>query len=157
MKHVQRIRNITLTSAALVLAACGTGFRAGPTGLLNGPTGDFADVQSNGITIGAHGEAGLALLSVTGDLGLTRFSGKEVNGVDTDAATLWEVAAGARYFSGPLFFGAQVGAISGGDLSDEGLFRPELGVRFGKLDLLARYKLGGDAQWWSLGGSYSIW
>jgi hypothetical protein len=30
-------------------------------------------------------------------------------------------------------------------------------MRLGKLDAVARFKLGGDASWWSLGASYSIW
>jgi hypothetical protein len=142
---------------AIVLApACSSGFRVGPVGLVNGPSGDFADTQSSGVTIGALAEVKLAVASLTAEVDWTRFSGKSVNNVDTDAVEFRELAAGARFFTGPIIVGGQLGYLSGSDVSNDGIIRPEIGLRLGKLDLLARYTLAGDARWWSLGASFSL-
>jgi hypothetical protein len=153
---VQSFRNLALGTLCVLLPACGTGVRAGPVGLINGPSGDFADTQSSGVTVGALAELQLALVSVTGEIDWTRFSAREVSGVETDDVELWEVAVGGRFFTGPLIIGGSLGYLTGGDVSADQIIRPEVGLRLGRLDLLARYRLGGDMNWWSLGAAYAI-
>lgn len=153
---MNRVRNVALAATLILVPACGTGFRAGPIGLVKTPTGDFADTRSTGFTVGVAGEARFLLSSITGEVGWSKFMAEDSNGESNADTDFWEFAAGGRYFTGPLFIGTQIGYLTNQDFSGDEILRPEVGLRLGQLDLLARYKLGGDAQWWSVGLSYSV-
>lgn len=145
---MRALRCLTLAGLCLTLNAC-VGLSVGPMGKYNGPTGDFGDAYGSGFTAGAQGEFKLAVFSIYGDAGYTRFSGEGGN----EALDGFELAAGGRFVLGPLFAGAQFG-YGTGDL-DQGLFRPEVGVRLGKLTAFAQYQTI-DANWWSIGGTFSL-
>jgi len=153
---MRQVRAVVLLLASLSASACASGFKLGPVLKSNHPTGDLGDVQDNGITVGATGEARLVALALVGELDYTRFSGGTVNGADTDGVGFWEVAGGGRFYLGTFFVGAQTGYLSGSSFSGDPILRPEVGVSIWKLTGLAQYKLGGDAHWWSLGASYSF-
>ena len=143
---------VALVGLCFVLSGC-VGLSVGPTVKYNGPTGGFADTNGSGYTVGAQGEFMLAVVSITGEAGWTRFSGSDFEGESYPAADGFEFAAGARLLLGPAFAGAQYG-YGTGDL-DQSLFRPEVGVHVGPVTLYAQYQTL-KKNWWSLGGTYSL-
>lgn len=145
---MRSLRYLTLAGLCLTLNAC-VGLNVGPMAKYNGPTGDFGDAYGSGFTAGAQGEFMLGIFSVYGDAGYTRFSGEGEN----EALDGFELAAGGRVLLGPLFAGAQLGHGTG-DL-EQGLFRPEVGVHLGPLTAFAQYQTI-DANWWSIGGTFSL-
>ena len=137
----------------LGLTACSAGFSGGPMAKLNVPAGDFADRQGTGYTLGAQADFALAVVSIYGDAGWTRFGGAEFEGEETDAIDFFELAGGARLLLGPVFLGGQYGYATG-DL-EQSILRPELGLRIGPLTAFAQYQSLDDT-WWSIGGTFSF-
>jgi hypothetical protein len=152
---MKRNAGIFSVVSILALVACAPGMNGGPMAKRNGPTGGFADRQGNGFTAGVQGEAKLVGFSIIGEAGWTRFDGKEVNGVETDAVNFWETAIGGRLYMGPAYLGGTLGQRAGSDIRGQATLRPEAGVRIGPLNAFGQYQLLGD-RWWSLGASFSL-
>ena len=145
-------KGMTLAGLCLTLSSC-VGLAVSPMAKYNGPAGDFDDTHGSGFSAGAQGEFMLGIFSIVGEAGYSWFGGDDFEGTSYDSADGFEFTAGGRFLLGPVFAGAQ-GGYGTGDL-DQGLFKPEVGVHLGKLSLFAQYQTV-DLQWWSLGGSYSL-
>lgn len=147
-----------MLSAVVLCTGCGvTGAVPGPhlgaVARYDRPTGDFADVQGDGFSIAALGELRLTSMSVLGEAAWTRFSGLDADdgNPSTDALSFVELSGGLRLYSGPFHASAQAGVASGDDHEAEWFIRPGVGIGLMGMDVLAQYRYGGDAQWWSLG------
>jgi hypothetical protein len=153
---VHRLTSVIGAGLVMFTVACGSGFKGGPVAKLNWPTGDFADRQGDGVSVGAQGELKLVTASIIGEVDWTRFSGIDVNGAESDAVSFWETALGGRLYFGPLYAGGLIGQRSGDNVRGQTLVEPEAGLRLGPLNAFGRYQLIGDDRWWSLGASFSL-
>jgi hypothetical protein len=117
----------------------------GPIGGIAIPTGDVSDVLSTGWMLGGQGTYGLGMLSLLGEVGVTKF-GAEVDGASADA--VWNFGAGARLALGPIYVGGLASYYS--ENVDFELV-PMAGIYLGPIDIGARYVgLVSDAQWFAV-------
>lgn len=121
-------------------------FTLGLGGGIAQPMGDFGDVVDRGIT--ARGQLGLSLLlaGAHAQVGVTRFPGAEIGGVNADDATILHAGVGGRLGLGLIFVGLN-GLYFFGDGDDGVGYVPEVGISLIKLEVVADGRLDGDQKW----------
>ena len=140
------------------------------------PTGDFSEGWKSGVGIGLVGEARIRpKLSLSAEASFNRFASKtqtignvEIEGLDIEA---WQFTGGLKYYVGSrVYVGAEAGYFfmslqnpTGPDndsddsgIQDEPGVLPTIGLRARWLDLSLQYKLGGDANWIVVRGSFPV-
>lgn len=149
---------IAVLTALIVLSAAGSALAAGVGVGFRLPSGDFGDAYDGGF--GANFTMAYPLaptVSAYGDIGYTRFMGKSasVGGVEVgpDDLDVWGFSAGAKVGLGGFYLGGEGGYFT--EVDEFGL-SPLLGLGLGPLDISARYKFTGDANWFDLRASISF-
>ena len=150
---MSRIGGWVGTAALLVLVLPGAAWGQGYSSIGAGvavPVSGFGDRYETGYTI--RGQTGLSLMVVDAHIqtGYTAISGKSVTSAgQTDTfedVDFFHAGVGARVGLGVIWVGANV-AYFFGDLEDGFGILPEAGVGLGPLELVADYRLDGDANW----------
>jgi len=112
------------------------------------PQRDYADVVDTGFSVRFQSLALYDRSQVQLQGGWSRFSGREEPGTETESADVFHVSLGIR-LGATVFVGANGGYFWGD--TDDGLgFFPEAGVRFGRIGLIADYRVDGDENWLGL-------
>jgi len=145
-------RNLIAAVAALTLIGTASSALAFGVGVgYRLPTGDFGDAYDGGFGANFALEYPVApLVTAWGDIGYTSFAGEG----DRDNIDVWGFNAGAKVsLLGLLQAGAELGYFTE---VDEFAISPYVGTGFGPLNLSARYKLTGDANWFDLRASISL-
>jgi len=143
--------------AAPASAQLSTGVGAG----LAYPTGDLGDVYDSGYTIQGRAGIDFLLASVHVNAGWTRFPSNPAVSDPTlgagDNFDVYQGALGARAGLGLLFVGANV-ALYAGDIADDDNYGivPEVGMGFGPLDVVADYRINGEAKWFTVRGELTF-
>lgn len=146
-------KGICLLTALMVLGSAGAAWSLGLGVGYRLPVGDFSDLYDGGFGANVVMEFPLApTISAYGDVGYTRFVGKDLGSLlgvplGSDDVDVWGFSAGAKFGIGGLYLGGEVGYFT--EIDETGL-SPLVGMGFGPLDLSARYKITGDANWLDL-------
>jgi hypothetical protein len=121
------------------------------------PTGSFGDLYNSGFGVHAliqHPVTPLA--TITGDVGWTSFSGKDLSldigdigsiPFSGDNLEMWNFTGGAKVNLLPLGLGLEYGYYT--QIKEWGLV-PYASFGLSKIDLAARYKATGDAKWFEV-------
>lgn len=153
---------VCLLGAALLAGGCAAtanapGPHLGVIGRFDQPQGEFGTAQGNGFSVGGLGEMRLSSVSLIGEAAWTRFSGvRPAVGGETEALSFVELGGGLRAYAGPVHVGAQVGWVNGSTHDGEMVLRPGVGLGLAGVDLLAQYRWGRDARWWSMGLGFKL-
>lgn len=130
-------------------AARGQGYSSIGAGVVV-PTSGLADLYDRGYTL--RGQTGLSLVFLDAHIqtGYTAMGGKTVTiagQTETfEDIDFFHVGLGARVGLGVVWVGANA-AYFFGDLADGLGFFPEAGVGLGPVEVVADYRLDGDANW----------
>jgi len=150
-------KGIALLAALLVLGAAGSAWAIGLGIGYRLPTGAFGDEYDGGY--GANFALAFPVaptVTAWGDVGYTRFRYKDISVLGATGVgdiDVWGFNAGAKVGVGMLYLGAEAGYFT--EIDEFGL-TPLVGIGFSVLDLSARYKATGDANWWDLRASISF-
>lgn len=141
---------LTVLSLVLVPTAAAAQISGSVGGGVAAPTGDLGDAYDTGLTVRAQAGVSLLVASVHGQVGWTRFPGKELTGgVDVEDIDFFHAGVGGRFGLGLFWVGLNAAYFSGD--GDDGLgFFPEVGAGFGPIEAVADYRLDGDAHWLGL-------
>jgi len=152
-------KGICLLAAVAVLGTTGAAWAIGVGLGFRAPTGDFGDLYDGGFGANVVMEFPLApTISAYGDVGYTTFYGQDLV-IDGTTATavddidVWGFSAGAKFGIGGFYLGGEVGYFT--EIDETGL-SPLVGMGLGPLDISARYKITGDANWIDLRASISF-
>lgn len=133
------------------------GFSIGPYAERAWPRGNFATLYNNGIGAGVGADVKLpGKLSLTGSLGILKFTGKEFHkdGVTEKMATLTATAirVGFKYRLPLVYFKLEGGSARMNDEKGGGMIlSPGAGMRILGLDVQVNYES------WIRANSYSFW
>jgi hypothetical protein len=145
---------VALAAVCLIAPAAHAGFGVGAS--IASPTGDFGDAFKTGYGVHAvYKQPVTPLVTVTGDFGWNAFSAESVEigdiGFGGEDVDLWNAALGGRVFLLPLGLGLEYGYFS--EIEEWSLV-PTAGMSFSKLDVSARWKATGDANWFELRAAF---
>ena len=144
--------NLRFVTLVIALAACAHTAQAqnvnsvGLGGVL--PQGDYADIVDPGFSLRLQSATVYDRSEVQLQTGWSRFSGRELLGLETESADVFHIAFGAR-IGGKVFVGAN-GGYFWGDTDNGFGFLPETGLRLGPLELVADYRVDGEENWLGL-------
>lgn len=117
------------------------------------PVGDLGDASDNGFTVRGQTGVSLALAAVHIQGGWTHFKAKSVtvasNTVEGEAADVLHIGVGARVALGLVSVGANMAYFVGDGEDGVGIF-PEASVGLGPIEVVADYRIDGDAKWLGL-------
>ncbi len=149
------MKRIILVGLALTLMASGAARAAEKNGGLAAsfaqPTGDFDKLAGSGFGLSAIFDYSMAkIVDISGSLGWYSFSGEtliEGTNVKSESLSVWEFSAGPQIDFGKLYLGVEGAYYT--NLDEWGLV-PNIGLRKGMIDVVFRYKVTEDSNFYAL-------